>query len=349
MTVFFFIFFNIIYIYIYNILYQFILIFLFFHFFNIAWVLHQSWFVGHELVDPKRQRCFCSVFGARILVLRFELFGNCLARLCQSFEYRCGEGFHVNSSWDYLVVPFCQLRKLQCFKHAHVWIRRRVVCFENHAEWENLSVFQSRGKRLWKPVCRCRETGALRARSFAKLRSWRSFALVERSYPSVFSSHLWSSISGHCAVDLFVWRTWRALRNGSRKMLFWSVLRDGRVVVDLAVWWRYLETRLKDGRLRKYNGNSTEFKFVFVSYSGVVARITDLVALMSSMSKMRTGTSDRSATESCLIPIECGWDKGKNKEHEEKGNENPKSGFEWQLQKMGHNDAQWLAWKRETG
>ena len=23
-------------------------------------------------------------FGARILVLRFELFGNCLARLCQS-------------------------------------------------------------------------------------------------------------------------------------------------------------------------------------------------------------------------------------------------------------------------
>ena len=59
---------------------------------------------------------------------------------------------------------------------------------------------------------------------------------------------------------------------------------------------------LKDGRLRKYNGNSTEFKFVFKSYSGVVARTTDLVALMSSMSKMRTGTSDRSAAESWLIP-----------------------------------------------
>ena len=32
---------------------------------------------------------------------------------------------------------------------------------------------QSRGKCQWKPVCRCRETGALRARSFALLRSWR--------------------------------------------------------------------------------------------------------------------------------------------------------------------------------
>ena len=84
---------------------------------------------------------------------------------------------------------------------------------------------------------------------------------------------------------------------------------------------------LKDGRLRKHNGNSAEFKFVFKSYSGVVARTTDLFALMSSMFKMRTGTSDRSATESWLIPIECGWDKGNNKEQEEKGNENPKSGL----------------------
>ena len=37
---------------------------------------------------------------------------------------------------------------------------------------------------------------------------------------------------------------------------------------------------LKDGRLREYNGSSTEFKFVFKSYSGVVTRTTDLVALM---------------------------------------------------------------------
>ena len=34
-----------------------------------------------------------------------------------------------------------------------------------------------------------------------------------------------------------------------------------------------------DGRPREHNGNSTEFKFVFKSYSGVVARTTDLVAL----------------------------------------------------------------------
>ena len=61
---------------------------------------------------------------------------------------------------------------------------------------------------------------------------------------------------------------------------------------------------LKDGRLRKHNGNSTEFKFVFKSYSRVVGRTTDLVAVMSNLSKMRTGTSDRSAAESWLIPME---------------------------------------------
>ena len=55
---------------------------------------------------------------------------------------------------------------------------------------------------------------------------------------------------------------------------------------------------LEEERPREYNRNSTEFKFVFKSYSGVVARTTDLVALMSSMFKMRKGTSDRSATES---------------------------------------------------
>ena len=75
---------------------------------------------------------------------------------------------------------------------------------------------------------------------------------------------------------------------------------------------------LVEERPREHNGNSTEFKFVFKSYSGVVARTTDLVALMSSMFKMRTGTFERSATESWRIPIECGWDKGNNKDQEEK-------------------------------
>ena len=96
---------------------------------------------------------------------------------------------------------------------------------------------------------------------------------------------------------------------------------------------------LKDGRLREYNRNSTEFKFVRKSYSGVVTRTTDLVALMSFMSKMRTDTSDRSAAESWLIPIECGWDKGKNKEQEEKDKENPKSVLSSNCGKWGHNDA----------
>ena len=105
--------------------------------------------------------------------------------------------------------------------------------------------------------------------------------------------------------------------------------------MELAVWVKVSgNTSEEEERLREHNGNSTEFKFVFKSYSGVVARTTDLVALMSSMSKMRTGTSDRSAAESWLIPIECGWDKGKHKEPTEKGNENPKNCRRW-----GHKDA----------
>ena len=102
---------------------------------------------------------------------------------------------------------------------------------------------------------------------------------------------------------------------------------------------------LEEERPREYRRNSTEFKFVFKSYSGVVARTTDLVALMSSMFKMRTGTSDPSATESWLIPIECGWDKGNTKEQEEKGNENPKSGLSSNCRKWDHNDAS--GWHRE--
>ena len=98
---------------------------------------------------------------------------------------------------------------------------------------------------------------------------------------------------------------------------------------------------LKDGKLREYNGSSTEFKFVFKSYSGVVTRTTDLVALMSFLSKMRTGTSDRSAAESWLIPIECDWDKGKNKERKEKGNKS-------NCRKWGHKDARDWYGKKET-
>ena len=49
---------------------------------------------------------------------------------------RSGEKFHVNSSWTILgFLILSVLRKSDCFKHAHVWIRRRVVCYENHAEW----------------------------------------------------------------------------------------------------------------------------------------------------------------------------------------------------------------------
>ena len=60
---------------------------------------------------------------------------------------------------------------------------------------------RSRGKCQWKPVCRCRETGALRVRSFALLRSWRSV----RSWSAVF---LLSSVPSceqylrHCVVHL---------------------------------------------------------------------------------------------------------------------------------------------------
>ena len=113
---------------------------------------------------------------------------------------------------------------------------------------------------------------------------------------------------------------------------------------------------LVNGRPREHNGNSTEFKFVFQSYSGVVARTTDLVALMSSLSKMRTGTTEWSAAEFWLIPMECGWVKSKNKEQgmekdksKRKGNENPKSGELTELRYNCSQRTQLLARKRETG
>ena len=113
---------------------------------------------------------------------------------------------------------------------------------------------------------------------------------------------------------------------------------------------------LVNGRPREHNGNSTEFKFVFKSYSGVVARTTDLVALMSSLSKVRTGTTEWSAAEFWLIPMECGWVKSKNKEQgmekdksKRKGNENPKSGELTELRYNCSQRTQLLARKRETG
>ena len=106
---------------------------------------------------------------------------------------------------------------------------------------------------------------------------------------------------------------------------------------------------LVDGRPREHNANSTEFKFVFKSLSGAMARTSDLVALMSSLSKMRTGTSERSAAEFWLIPMECGWvkskEKSKNKEHRTKKGknkrrckENPKSG---ELTELRGNCRKW--------
>ena len=115
---------------------------------------------------------------------------------------------------------------------------------------------------------------------------------------------------------------------------------------------------LVNGRPREHNGNSTEFKFVFKSYSGVVARTTDLVALMSSLSKMRTGTTERIAAEFRLIPTEYGWVKSKNKEQgmekdksKRKGNENPKGSSQSCVTtaEMGSQRTQLLARKRETG
>ena len=57
---------------------------------------------------------------------------------------------------------------------------------------------------------------------------------------------------------------------------------------------------------------------------------------------MRTVTSDRNAAESWLIPIECDWDKGKNKEQKEKGNKS-------NCRKWGHKDARdWYGKKKQV-
>ena len=102
---------------------------------------------------------------------------------------------------------------------------------------------------------------------------------------------------------------------------------------------------LVGGRPREHNRNSTEFKFVFKSYSGVVTRTTDLVTLLSSLSKMRTGTTERIAAEFWLIPMDSAWVKSKNKEQriekdksKGKGNENPESG---ELTELRNNCRKW--------
>ena len=113
------------------------------------------------------------------------------------------------------------------------------------------------------------------------------------------------------------------------------------------------------GDLESTTETRLKFKFVIKSYSGVVGRTTDLVALMSSLSKMRTGTTEWSAAEFRLIPMDCGWVKSKNKEQgmekdksKGKGNENPKSGELTELRgncrEMGSQRTQLLARKRET-
>ena len=61
---------------------------------------------------------------------------------------------------------------------------------------EEVRVFQA---CICEQVCRCRETGALRARSFARL---AQCALVERSFPSAFSFPVVSCIS--CTACLFM-------------------------------------------------------------------------------------------------------------------------------------------------
>ena len=67
-----------------------------------------------------------------------------------------------------------------------------------------------------------------------------------------------------------------------------------------------------DGRPRA-QWNSTEFKFVFnrILESWHEPQIS---SLSCQTSKMRTGTTERSAAEFWLIPMECGWVKRKNKE-----------------------------------
>ena len=107
---------------------------------------------------------------------------------------------------------------------------------------------------------------------------------------------------------------------------------------------------LVDGRPREHNANSTEFKFVFKSLFWSKWHEPQISSpLMSSLSKMRTGTSERSAAEFWLIPMECAWvkskDKSKNKEHRTKKGqykrrckENPKSGG---LTELRSNSRKW--------
>ena len=74
--------------------------------------------------------------------------------------------------------------------------------------------FQSRDKSLWKPVCRCRQTGALCARSFV-VAQLAQCALVERSFLSDFSSQ--ENCPFHHSTIHFITQKGRKKRGGEKK------------------------------------------------------------------------------------------------------------------------------------
>ena len=222
--------------------------------------------------------------------------------------------------------------------------------FENHAEWRTcLFVFVPRLTPVERPSSLLWSVA---------LRAVARVALFCAHRALFFPSCLVTSLCD--SSDDF-----SSMARGSRKHCSYHVItihlitHGGGAVVLIRMAWRKSFGRsgrmvavsgntLVDGRPREHNGNSTEFKFVFTSFSGVLARTTDLVTLVSSLSTMRTGTTERSAAEFWLIPVECGWVKNKNKEQgiqkdksKGKRNENPKRGQLTELRsncrKWGHN------------
>ena len=98
----------------------------------------------------------------------------------------------------------------------------------------------------------------------------------------------------------------------------------------------------------------------------IFARTTDLVNLMSGLSKMRTTATSSGSAGHGPTPMEIGWVKGKcqgKSKNKEKGKgkgkskgmgkEKPKSekfeGWCNNCCKLGHKSCKSLAWKRETG
>ena len=246
----------------------------------LRWALHQSWFVEHESVNPKRQRCSTRL-GARVPVLRFGLLGSCWTRPCQSCWRPKWRRVSCEQQLDYPVTHSVSIEEIRVFQACAVVNRWTSGMFWESRRMENVSVVLSRGWRLVRgPLRSCAACCFAPSRGCA-VRSARTscvvlLSVVSSFYPCVVASlcdapdnssthgsrttktcHV---ITSHMVAELCVWSDLPVL--AQLKSCGWS----GRMVAESG---NSMEDERLLGRPCEFNENSTvwnAFKFVFKSY-----------------------------------------------------------------------------------